>query len=284
MLSTVARTATVRAPVVRSFAAVASPWGSDTWRYDKNAFLNWCTEAVDPKPSAAKRELYGMLAMRFGDTDVDKDGKINAAEFDGLCEDVASLPRRFGLAPSWEKEYGSIERRTASRKAMFDMLDLRQGPPRNWIGLEQFVTWATNHLITKVATIDMKAEVDFYHVEQYGEHQTLVFLEQAVTDPNSRAHASLYEFLLAIFTEVDSRSTGVLTFGEFDTLLSRAAEVPRTFGLAPPDASKEVRKQFFDSMNDAQMGGVTFRTLLAWTVEHTKGKIAAQKAGKGYKK
>jgi len=64
----------------------------------------------------------------------------------------------------------------------------------------------------------------------------------------------------------------------------RAAEVPRTFGLAPPDASKEIRKQFFDSMNDAQMGGVTFRTLLAWTVEHAKGKIAAQKAGKGYKK
>merc|ERR1711982_276096 len=97
---------------------------------------------------------------------------------------------------------------------------------------------------------------------------------------NSRAHASLYEFLLAIFTECDSRSTGVLTFAEFDTLLSRAAEVPRTFGLAPPEA----RKAFFDSMEDKQMGGVTFRLLLAWTVEHSKGKIAAQKAGKGYKK
>jgi hypothetical protein len=41
-----------------------------------------------------------MLAMRFGDVDVDKDGKINATEFDGLCKDVAYLPRRFGLAPS----------------------------------------------------------------------------------------------------------------------------------------------------------------------------------------
>lgn len=30
------------------------------------------------------RSLYGTLAMRFSDTDVDKDGKINAAEFDGL--------------------------------------------------------------------------------------------------------------------------------------------------------------------------------------------------------
>merc|ERR1712232_1351702 len=129
--------------------------------------------------SAARRELYGMLAMRFGDTDVDKDGKINAAEFDGLCEDVASLPRRFGLAPSWEKEHGTVERRTASRKAMFDMLDLRQGPPRGWIGLEQFVNWATDHLITKVATIDVTADVDYYHIEQYGEHQYLSHLEEA---------------------------------------------------------------------------------------------------------
>ena len=39
-----------------------------------------------------------MLAMRFGDTDVDKDGMINEAEFVGLCDEVASLPRRFCLA------------------------------------------------------------------------------------------------------------------------------------------------------------------------------------------
>jgi hypothetical protein len=284
MLSTVARTSVRQSAAVRTFASVPSPWGSDTWRYDKNSFLAWCTEATSKKDSAARRELYGMLAMRFGDTDVDKDGKINAAEFDGLCEDVASLPRRFGLAPSWEKEYGTVERRTASRKAMFDMLDLRQGPPRGWIGLEQFVNWATDHLITKVATIDINADVDYYHIEQYGEHQYLSHLEEAVSNPSSRAHASLYEFLLAIFTECDSRSTGVLTFAEFDNLLSRAAEVPRTFGLAPPEASKETRKKFFDSMEDKQMGGVTFRLLLAWTIEHSKGKIAAQKAGKGYKK
>jgi hypothetical protein len=62
-----------------------------------------------------------------------EDGKINAAEFDGLCKDVASLPRRFGLAPSCDAEYHTVERRTASRIAMFDMLDLRQDAP--WVGL-----------------------------------------------------------------------------------------------------------------------------------------------------
>ena len=38
--------------------------------------------------------------------------------------------------------------------------------------------------------------------EQHGEHQYLTHMEQAVTDPASRAHASLYEFLLAIFTKL----------------------------------------------------------------------------------
>merc|ERR1712137_1335039 len=134
-------------------------------------------------------------------TDVDKDGKINAAEFDSLCEDVASLPRRFGLAPSWEKEYGNVERRTASRKAMFDMIDLRQGPARNWIGLEQFVRWAQDHIITKVGTIDASAEVDLYHVEQYGEAQVLAFLDKGkIADQKAgegyKKRASFWSFFL----------------------------------------------------------------------------------------
>ena len=58
-----------------------------------------------------------------------------------------------------------MERRTASRKTMFDMVDLRQRPPRGWIGFEQFVTWATDPLITRVATIDIHADVDYcYHI------------------------------------------------------------------------------------------------------------------------
>jgi len=102
------------------------------------------------------------------------------------------------------------------------------------IGLEQFVNWAIDHLITKVATIDVYADVNYYHIEQYGEHQYLSHLEEAVMNPSPCAHASLCEFLLAIFTECNSRSTGVLSFAEFDNLLSRAAEVPRTFGFGAP--------------------------------------------------
>ena len=104
---------------------------------------------------------------------------------------------------------------------------------------------------------------------------TLSSTASTSTCPTSR----MYEFLLAIFTECDSRSTGVLSFAS--ATLSRASEIPRTFGLAPPEASKGTRKAFFDGMEDMQMRGVTFRLLLAWAIEHSKCKIALQKLGKG---
>ena len=43
---------------------------------------------------------------------------------------------------------------TVSRKAMFDMLDLRESPP-GWMGLEQFMKLDLDDMITKVTTIDV---------------------------------------------------------------------------------------------------------------------------------
>ena len=54
---------------------------------------------------------------------------------------------RPGSAPSWEQECDSVEPRMVSRKAVPDMLDLRHGPPRWRIGIEQFVGWAMVHLL-----------------------------------------------------------------------------------------------------------------------------------------
>ena len=54
---------------------------------------------------------------------------------------------RSGSAPSWEQEYDSVEPRMVSRKAVPDMLDLRHGPLRWRIGIEQFVGWAMVHLL-----------------------------------------------------------------------------------------------------------------------------------------
>jgi len=282
MLASRAQSLTFGARYART---VASPWGAEGWRHNKTDFANWVKEASTQPNSKAKREFYGFLQMAFGDVDVDKDGKINAVEFDYLCEKVAAMPRRFGYAPSWEAEYGgSVEKRTAARKAMFDAVDAKQGATRGWIGAAQFTDWATTHIAGKIAGIDTASEVDFYHVSNYSEADFLVAIESAVTNKNSKEYASLYEFLLTAFVETDSHCRGEINYAEFNSLIERAAAVPRTFGLAPPDGTAEARKAIFEAMDDDKSGLINFRKFLEWTVTHTAGKVENHKAGKGYKK
>jgi len=277
------KNAFVRPVAVRAFAA-HSPWGSDTWRHDKNAFAYWCKDAVKDSTDS-QRELYGFLAVAFGDVDANKDGLINAKEFDLLCEKVASLPRRFGFAPSWEKEYGGDrQKRAAARKAMFDAIDTRNGPARGSLGLKQFCRWAKDHIVGKVATLDMKSKVDFAHVEDYDEVTFINYLEHAVNNPTSGAYASLYNFLLTLFVEADLKCKGTINRSEFDLIVDRAAQVPRQFGLAPAGSSKELRDKIFNSMDDNNSGTITFRKFVLWTVTHAQGKIKDHRAGKGYKK
>merc|ERR1712226_942646 len=105
-------------PAVRTFSA--SPWGTDHWRHDKQAFKAWAKEASEPGSSKAKRELYGFLALSFGDVDTNKDGLINAEQFDQLLAEVAALPRRYGLAPL---DVGDAVSRAVNHKILFDFLD-----------------------------------------------------------------------------------------------------------------------------------------------------------------
>jgi hypothetical protein len=268
-------------PAVRTFSA--SPWGTDHWRHDKQAFKAWAKEASEPGSSKAKRELYGFLALSFGDVDTDKDGLINAEQFDQLLAEVAALPRRYGLAPL---DVGDAVSRAVNHKILFDSLDTKNGPARGVLGLDQFIEWAYDHVVTHVPKVPAK-DVGLYHVEDYSEEEYIGFVEKAVNNPGSYEHASFYNFILNCFVEADEQCQGRITYDQFDKLLSRAATVPRHFGLAPPESSTEARKKMFDEL-ELQRGGkgtgyVTARTFWEWTVVHVKGMIELQKAGKGWR-
>jgi hypothetical protein len=259
------------------FASTASPWGSASWRYDKTAFLRFCQGASLDTPGPAKREWNGFLALSFADVDADKDGKISAAEFDVLCENVATLPRRFGLAPTWQIEYGGdVAKRTAARKKMFDAIDGMHGPTRGWIGCAQFIHWATTHVSSKVAGAKVTG-VDFNHVTDYSKQDFLKAIDNALHDPKSADYQNFYEFLLTIFVEEDHQCKGVVNKEGFARLVDRAAYVPRHFGLAPPSADAARVAELYAAMEDDRLGGVTFRKFLEWTTEHTKAKIEAHK-------
>merc|ERR1711870_140164 len=117
----------IAAPVALSADA---PWGGGCpWSSDKTEFKKWCKAAIDYPRGKERKELYGYLAECFLDADGDRDGKVGVDEFDFLIEKAASLPRRFGLAPTWQEEYGDVARRAAARKHMFGGLgQVRDGP------------------------------------------------------------------------------------------------------------------------------------------------------------
>jgi len=267
----------VARPSVRAFSA-ASPWGTDGWRHDKNAFKAWCTAAVAPGSSKEKREFFGFLALSFGDVDTNKDGFINLEEFDRLLEKVAAVPRRFGLAPV---QTADPLTRQMGHKKVFDQLDTKAGPARGVLGLDQFVEWAQDHVAGRVTRVPAK-DVGLYHVQDYSEEEYLGFIERAVNVPGSYECSSFYNFILNCFVEADESCSGRVSQDQFDKLLTRAATVPRHFGLAPPESSGDTRAKMFAEMS-AGTGYVTQEAFWKWTVPHVKAMIAAQKQGKGWR-
>jgi hypothetical protein len=279
MLSIASRSAISRAsfPAVRAASTHAAL--GDAWRYDKGAFKEWITNASQGKEEE-KRQLYGYLALSFGDVDVDKDGWINAEEFDLLLEKVASLPRRFGLAPSAQTEYGgSKEKRKAARKAMFDAIDgAGDFKPRGKIAMGQFINWTNDHVVGKVASMEGETgRVAFRHVENFTKEEYVSYVDQAVNNPDSIASTTLYNYLLTLFVEADQECKGRISFEQFDHLVDIAAASPRHFGLAPQTRDAAARKEMFDAMDSTKTGFVTFRKFLRFVRVHAKAKVAEYK-------
>merc|ERR1711982_61562 len=255
-------------------------FGGDSWRYDKGAFRDWVA-AASAGQSPQKNQLYGYLALSFGDVDVDKDGWINDKEFDRLLEKVASLPRRFGLAPSWREHYGNdVAKRTAARKQTFDEIEkgkyaVKDSPAPGKIAMRQFIMWANEHIYAKVATLDgEKHKVAFRHVENYTKEEYIATLMAATRDSTSGEAVVLYNYLLTSFVEADTECKGAVTFEQFDKLVDIAAVPPRFFGLAPDSRDLAARRKMYDEMDTNKEGFVTFRKFLEFTRKHVAAKLA----------
>jgi Ca2+-binding EF-hand superfamily protein len=280
MLGTVAMRTLNRTafPAARG-VSTASNFG-EAWRYDKGAFKTWATKA-STEDGVEKKQLYAHLALSFGDVDNDKDGWINPDEFDLLLEKVAALPRRFGLAPSWQVEYGGdVAKRTAARKAMFDAIDGADGfKPRGKIAMGQFLKWSTAHIFSKVGTIQGETgRVAFRHVEDFTKDEYVSYVDEAVNKPDSIASTTLYNYLLTLFVEADIECKGKISYEQFDGLVEIAAASPRHFGLAPAGRDAAARRAMFDAMDYNKSGHVTFRKFLRFVREHAREKVADYKA------
>jgi len=261
-------------------------WGGGCqWQYDKTAFKTWLLNAMNSPRSKDRKELYGYLSECFLDADGDRDGLIGAEEFDFLIEKAATMPRRFGLAPSWAECYGDVAQRTQARSAMFSQMDKLQ---RGKIGLEEWIEFSMAHIAEKVRSINWTT-LDFGHLERSGPSAFVKFLEEALADKHSEQYKSLYMHLFKTFVESDVDEKGAVTFEQFDILIEDAAQAPRVLGLAPmsqqayptDEARLQARRAEFDQMDADKQGTVTFDEFFNWCLTHIYSKVQEYRANGG---
>jgi len=260
-----------------------TPWGGGCpWQSDKTEFKQFCKMAIHNPSGKERKELYGFLSECFLDADGDRDGVVGADEFDFLVEKAASLPRRFGLAPSWVEYYGNMETRLRARKQMFDQMDTDH---TGKIRLEEWVQFAIAHITEKVRT--MKDVLDFQHLEKARPEDFVRYCDVAVSNRASEEYKSLYEHLFKTFVESDVEENGAIRRSQFDVLIEDAAKAPRILGLAPSSAQAypterdkiAARDQLFMAMDTQRRGFVSFSDFLNWSVQHIAGKVNTYKSG-----
>jgi len=263
-------------------AASVAPWGGGCpWQFDKTAFKQFVKASIDDPSSPERKELYGFLSECFLDADGDRDGLVDFGSFEFLVDKAATLPRRFGMAPSWEETYGDTAHKTLARAQMFTQMDKHK---RGKIGLEEWVEFTMDHIAKKAATMEMDS-LDFAHLDKSTPDQFVVFLRVALSDRHSENFKSLYEFLFKSFVESDKEEKGAIHFEQFDGLIEDVAQAPRTLGLAPqsadayptPDAKLAARRKEFDDMDTDKSGTVTFDKFLTWCLVHIEEKVREAK-------
>jgi len=259
-------------------AAQGQPWGGGcAWASDKTEFRRWVKAAFDFPTGKERKELYGFLCECFLDADTDRDGLVRPGEFDFLIEDAAALPRRFGMAPSWNECYGNENNRRQARSQMFNQMDTQR---RGAIGMEEWIDFALKHIQEKVRTMKPEA-LDFKHLSQVSPDQFVQYCDIAVNNKHSEEYKSLYEHLFKVFVESDVEEKGTVRFENFDRLIEDAAAAPRKVGLAPMGSNAAFRRQEFQKMDADGSGTITFEEFLQWALVHIKGKVDGYKAGRG---
>lgn len=256
--------------------------GACPWATESVAFKRWVTDAVS-KNGVERAELYAFLAECFKDADSDRDGFVNAAEFDFLVEKAAALPRRFGLAPSWKALYGDLASRQIGRAKLFRTIDVDN---KDTIGIDNWIQYAFQHIAEKVKTMPTHS-LDFENLPASGKGNFVRFLRIAVSDKTSVEYQELYQFLFKNFVLADTDQKGSVNFDQFDRLVELSALAPRSLGLAPPSEEmfrsdgerRASRKKLFNSMDSDFGGTISFDEYLKYTVDHIQQKVMSAQAG-----
>ena len=242
----------------------------------KEEFVVFIRQAINDRKSEAFIELYQYLVQCFVRADRYMEGKVNVSNFDSMIEEAAALPRLHGFAPTSASMFASAAARKTARAEMFSKMNTAKS---GYITLEEWVTFALNHIVGKVATLPK----DYLGAtsKDVSKEEFIAFIKKAV-NKGTPEYRELYYFLLKCFVDADQDRDGAVKPEEFDAMIEIAADAPRRFGLAPSssamfksDAARLAkRKEYFNSMDVNKDGTISFDEWLNYAVTHIVGKVA----------
>ena len=242
----------------------------------KEEFVRFIRYATSDNKTDAFGELSNFLTRCFVRADTDFDGKVFIDQFDGLIEEAAALPRKYGFAPPASEMYPTAEARKAARAQMFRDMNFQND---GFITLVEWIDYSVKHIMGKARGLPKD-----YLEGDCTKEEFITFIKKAVKKSNPE-FKELYFFLLAVFTDADTNHDGAVSHRGFDIMIEKAAAAPRKHGLAPPTStmfktdSERIAKrlEYFKEMDSNNDDSISFDEWLNYAMTHIMGKVAALK-------
>lgn len=251
----------------------------------KQQFIEFVLGALKGKDSVEYKQLYHFLLKCFTDSDNNFDGRVGFLEFEMLIEVAASLPRRFGYAPSTSELYKTDWDRLSARMSLFNALSStttgsKQGKAEaHWTSKDGFISFGTwleyvlGHI--KEKALQLK-EVDKRSPWDSSKEEFRKFIIAATRSRASQEYKQFYYYVLKCFTDADADMDGRIDVLAFDSLIDTAAAAPRRWGFAPATSEMydseeekiEARAKIFRSLDRDGTGYIEFDVWLQYIYKH----------------
>jgi len=241
---------------------------------NKEMFIKFVKAATASKDSAEYEELHYYLMACFVECDLDFDGLIREEDFDNVVERAASLPRKWGFAPTTLEMFKTEDERKAFRQKSFKEIN-KSGSGA--IHFDEWLDWSYTHICAKAGTLDIS------QAQSKMETSAADFKAWVIAAAKSREspeYKELYHFLHDCFMRADDKQTGLVDVDGFDKMIETAAVAPRKFGFAPP-ANKTyksdeerfaARSSMFEQIASRNRRSfrdkIPFQSWLAWSYAH----------------
>jgi len=227
---------------------------------DFNFFM---TRALSSNADDSYIELYNILLRAFVGADVDFDGKVSVDEFDGMIENAAALPRKFGL--QWWDEAACPDEasRKKVREDLFKKIDQNDD---GGISFDEWLAFALQHYREQTASLPKCLDNETKEV--------FVATCKKSGETSSAEYKRLYWFHWKCFQAADADRDGMVSGDEFNKMIDMATAAQKRFGMDVPYKTDDERTAMFQKMDENGDGSISFDEWLGFSLTEIISKVA----------